>query len=163
VKTYKQYLKNYINEVHGKKVRSFGDPKDALIFDKKFLQKTVDNKGVWVDDESKVYFDEPKHKTTFMSPDDISKKFAGGGGIKTRRDIVNGKDFLSAGSAHRRDKDYRERKIGLKKYVKDEKPVEDRDPREISPLSDFVLTVDKSTLRVVIIHFMKFYHKQLSL
>jgi len=143
---YKQFLTKKINEVYGKKTRAFGDPKDSLIHDREFLKQVVDNGGAWVDFESKVYFEKPSQESEFLTPDKISKRFAGGGGIKLRKDMVTGKEFMSAGSAHRRNKTYHDHKMGFKKFAKDEKfvePEKEFDPKDISPLNDFVLDADE--------------------
>ena len=114
---YKQF-KKLINEVKGSRQRSLSDPTNPLINDQDFLQKVLDNRGVWIDDETEYpYFEEPDASiaTTFYTPDMLSDEFAGGGGITIRQDLKTGEDFLSAGRSHRNKQSYDERQYDKKK------------------------------------------------
>jgi len=144
---YKQF-KKFINEVKGSRQRSLSDPTNPLINDQDFLQKVLDNKGVWIDDENEYpYFEEPDvlMATTFYTPDELSNEFAGGGGITIRQDLKTGEDFLSAGRSHRNKQSYDEKQYDKKKeymsasttFADDEEKKQKEDFRNVVDVGKF--------------------------
>ena len=102
-----------------------------LIEDPAFLQKILDEGGVSVDDDLFPYFGDESIgvDADFYTPDEFSRKFAGGGGIKMRTDLDTGDSFLSAGIRIRLSKDSRRRREVLQavessriSYKEKEKP-----------------------------------------